>query len=321
MFLDSFLCLVWLPIAASKTYGLHSAREALLLTYNGTGAVPGWNWMLSFLFSGGTLIGFDAAGHVSEETKNASTVAARNIFTSTIYSGLGAFVVTIIFLFCTPSIETILTLNAPQPFVLIYSAALGRGGCVFMTLLTIIEGIFACAIVILSASRLVYAVARDGALPFSSWVGKVTPDGRPLNAVTCIFAFSALLLCMILPSTAAFTSILSGGVLPLMGSYGLIALLRLTVTPNGFKNTKFPLGRYKKVFYAIAVVFNGVLVAVFVSPFTFPVSVASMNFGSIIFAAITIFGVLSFWFTPEDKWLSREQIRRMYDSANCVLDS
>ena len=39
---------------------------------------------------------------------------------------------------------------------------------------------------------------------------------------------------------------------------------------------------------------------------------------SIVFCGITIFGVLSFWLTPEEKWLSREQIQRMYDGADDV---
>lgn len=38
---------------------------------NGTGAPPAWNWILGFLFTAGTLTGFDASGHIAEETKNA----------------------------------------------------------------------------------------------------------------------------------------------------------------------------------------------------------------------------------------------------------
>ena len=38
---------------------------------NGTGAPPAWNWILSFLFTAGTMTGFDASGHIAEETKNA----------------------------------------------------------------------------------------------------------------------------------------------------------------------------------------------------------------------------------------------------------
>jgi hypothetical protein len=40
----------------------------------------------------------------------------------------------ILFLFCTPA-DTTFILTAPQPFVLVYTQALGRGGATFMTIL------------------------------------------------------------------------------------------------------------------------------------------------------------------------------------------
>ena len=44
---------------------------------NGTGAPPGWNRSLSFFFAASTLVGFEAAGHIAEETKNARYTEAR----------------------------------------------------------------------------------------------------------------------------------------------------------------------------------------------------------------------------------------------------
>ncbi|KAG8890162.1 hypothetical protein FRB99_003921, partial [Tulasnella sp. 403] len=71
MMLDFFLCVIWLPIGVSRTYGFRSAKDVFTLTYNGTGAPAGWNWILSLLFATWTLTGFDASGHIAEETKNA----------------------------------------------------------------------------------------------------------------------------------------------------------------------------------------------------------------------------------------------------------
>lgn len=101
--LDFVLNMIWLPIATKRTYGFRSAHDAFMTTYNGTGAPPGWNWCLSYLATAGILIGFDASGHVAEETKNPSIAAARGIFWSTVTSGIGAIVVVILFLFCVVS--------------------------------------------------------------------------------------------------------------------------------------------------------------------------------------------------------------------------
>ena len=101
--LDFFLNVIWLPIGTAKTIGFRTVEQAFMSTYNGTGAPPGWNWCLSYLATAGILIGFDASGHVAEETKNAATTAARGIFWSTVVSGIGGFLAIILFLFCAVS--------------------------------------------------------------------------------------------------------------------------------------------------------------------------------------------------------------------------
>jgi len=101
--LDFFLNVIWLPIGTANTIGFRTAEQAFMTTYNGTGASPGWNWCLSYLATAGILIGFDASGHVAEETKNAATNAARSIFWSTVSSGFGGLLTVILFLFCEVS--------------------------------------------------------------------------------------------------------------------------------------------------------------------------------------------------------------------------
>lgn len=109
--LDFFLNLIWLPIGAANTWGFRSTHEAFMTTYNGTGAPEGWNWCLSYLATAGILIGFDASGHVAEETKNASITAARGIFWSTVASGIGGLATIILFLFCSVSTKRIVQSN------------------------------------------------------------------------------------------------------------------------------------------------------------------------------------------------------------------
>ena len=136
--LDFFLNIIWLPIGVSKTYGFQSAEFVFTQTYNDTGAPPVWNWMLSFYITAGILVGFEAPGHISEETKGASLNAARGIFSSAIVSCVLGFPVVILFLFCTPNLDTLYSLGAPQPFVSLYALSLGRGGLIVMNIVCII---------------------------------------------------------------------------------------------------------------------------------------------------------------------------------------
>lgn len=259
-----------------------------------------------------------------------STVAARGILLSELVTGACAFAATILWLFCTPPLDVWFDLYAPQPFVQvskrfsrrislmppqIYALALGKGPSVFMTALAVIGLILNASIATVAASRLVFAVARDGVLPFSSWVGTVTDDGRPKNAVTVMYCFGAILLCTILPSNVAFTSLVSAGgirvsclsalhneadpscsIAATIAAYALIAFCRLVFTPTSFKNTRFGLGVFARPFYAIAFLWNGLIFAVgihsfpgrrvadpapsqvYASPFSFPTTGKTFNY-------------------------------------------
>lgn len=304
--LDFLLCLIWLPIGVSRTYGFRSAKDVFTMTYNGTGAPAGWNWILSFLFTAGTLTGFDASGHVAEETKNARVIAGKGILSSCVATGVLGFITIILFLFCTPDFGTLFSLNAPQPFVLLYALALGRSGSAFMTAIAVIGLTLNTSVAIVAASRLIFAVARDGVLPMSGWIGKVDASGQPKNAVTVMYIFGACILCTILPSQVSFTSLVSAGGVPTIAAYGLISLLRLTMTRGRFKSSYFYLGKFGTPFYVCAAVFNAIVFSVMISPFTFPVTTATFNFACVIFGSITFFGIVSWYFTPEERWLRRE---------------
>ena len=80
-----------------------------------------------------------------------------------------------------------------------------------------------------------------------------------------IYISGAAILCTILPSQVAFTSLVSASAVLIIAAYGLIALLRLTMTPNRFQSSHFRLGRFGKPFYVCAVLFNGLMFAVCVS--------------------------------------------------------
>lgn len=76
---------------------------------------------------------------ISNPSNVPSVVAGRGIFTGALVTGICGFIITILFLFCTPDFEILFSLSAPQPFVQIYALALGRGPATFMTLLAALE--------------------------------------------------------------------------------------------------------------------------------------------------------------------------------------
>jgi translation initiation factor 5B len=190
----------------------------------------------------------------------------------------------------------------------------------------------------------------------SSWIGQVDDSGQPKHAVTVILIFGATILCTILPSQVAFTSLVSAGGVPTIAAYGLIALLRFTMTPDNFKSSYFFLGRFRKLYYFVTVLFNGLIVAVRLSTFPGPgfcslnpfighgfpfllscycchfqfcqshfhlflriinlLITCAITQASVIFGAITVFGFLSWYFTPPENWLRREQVVQALQASN-----
>jgi len=186
-----------------------------------------------------------------------------------------------------------------------------------MTALAVLGLICSASAAIIASSRLVYAIGRDGPIPLHNWVSRLSKNRMPYNAVTIIFAFCAVLLCTALPSPVAFTSLVSACNLMLLSPYGLIALLRLTITPDKFNRSKFSLkkyvGKFRHLIYAVTVIFGAFIFAVLVSPFYFPVTAQTFNFGCVVFSAITGFGVISWWrYKP---WLSHYVRNRRFVEA------
>lgn len=211
----------------------------------------------------------------------------------------------------------------------LYAVLLGKGGHIVMNVICIValwfvsllsshphclsSGILTritqnTAIAILAASRLVFAVARDGVLPWSSWVSRVS-DGQPRNAVIVVWAVASLITCTILPSSVAFTSLVSAAGVPSAAAYGLICLGRLFFTPKTFPKPAWSLGRWSKPFQAVSVLWNGWVVAVLFSPYVFPVTGETLNYAPVIMGAVTIFAVVSWWVIPEERWLPSRRIK------------
>jgi amino acid transporter len=313
--LDFALNLIWLPIGVSQTYGFQTAEYVFTQTYNETGAPPVWNWMLSYYVTAGILVGFEASGHISEETQNASVTAARGIFWSALASALIGFPLVILFLFCLPDLDVLNGLyetGAPQPFLIIYDMALGRGGHIVMNVVCILGLMFNLTIAGVASSRLIWAVARDGVLPFSGWISQVSKKKEPRNAIIVMHVFSSLLLCTILASPVAFPSLVSAAGVPTITSYALIAFGRCFITPHNFKHAAWSLGKWSRPLSFVTFIWNMFLAAILFSPLYFPVTGDSFNYSPVIFGAITIFAVVTWWVTPEEQWLPAARLGKVH---------
>ncbi|EEB07063.1 hypothetical protein SJAG_02144 [Schizosaccharomyces japonicus yFS275] len=315
--LDFFLNMIWLPIAVSSSYGFRGREFMLSTNYGlGEGVSHGWSWCLTFFCTARVLVGYDAAGHVAEETKDASHNAARGMMYSTLVNGLLSAAVIVMFLFClppTPHVYELLKLNPQQPFVSFYAESLGKHAHVFMNVVGMIGMLLDTTMAILASSRLVFAVARDGVLPFSGFLKRVDRDGQPRNAVTFIYVVAALLLCTILPSTVAFTSLMSAAAVPTFTAYALICFGRVFLSRKCMPKSAWSLGRFSLPFLVISMFWNLWSSIILLSPKAFPVTGKNFNYAPVILGSITVFAIISYFVIPSEKWNS---CRNIYRSDN-----
>ncbi|MDI3257935.1 MAG: amino acid permease [Kyrpidia sp.] len=149
------------------------------------------NFIKASLIGAFTLVGFEAAANLSEETVHASKTVPKAILTSLVLSGVFG---TLFLTAATLSIPDVaLITNSPNPLPAVIESNLGTWiGTAFLVL--VIISIFACGLVIMtSGSRLIYAMARDNVFFFSSFFKKISPTtGVPVPATVLLLVIGIL---------------------------------------------------------------------------------------------------------------------------------
>jgi amino acid transporter len=162
-----------------------------------TSGILFWLWVLpfAFLLTQYTITGFDACAHLSEETESASTAAAKGIWQSIFYSVLGGYILLLAVTFAIPddaqgNPDNALASLGVQP---IFVGALGQDWATFVLFISASAQFYCATSCMTSASRMTYAFSRDGAVPGSDTLKKLTPKRVPANAVMFVAVAAAVL--------------------------------------------------------------------------------------------------------------------------------
>ncbi|KAF7195180.1 putative amino-acid permease [Pseudocercospora fuligena] len=179
------------------------------------------------------LIGPDSCVHMAEEVKDASRTIPWAMVSTLILNGVTGLVMAITFAYCIGPIDAALTPAYNFAFIgTFYNATQSHAGATVMTCIITIITLCSAISNVATASRQMFAFARDNGLPFARFISYVRPGWDiPLNAVMICFTCTALLSLINLGSIVAFNAILSIGVVALLTSYmtsmGCILLKRI----------------------------------------------------------------------------------------------
>ncbi|MFM7495576.1 MAG: amino acid permease [Candidatus Nanopelagicus sp.] len=136
---------------------------------------------LGFLLTQYTITGFDACAHMSEETKRAEHAAARGLWQAIFYSAIGGWIVLLAFLYAVQDADAVTA--GGGGVAVIFAQALSAKWAGLVLLIASFGQLFCCTSALTSASRMMFAFSRDGALPGSKKLSKVDANKVPRNAV------------------------------------------------------------------------------------------------------------------------------------------
>ena len=112
---------------------------------------------------------------MSEEIRNASITLPRAMMWTVVVNGSLGFVMLVTFCFCLGDVETILSNPDVMPFVQTFLIATkSHVGTSVMTAILIVLTICGCITNVATASRQMFAFARDQGLPFSNFLAHVS---------------------------------------------------------------------------------------------------------------------------------------------------
>ena len=256
---------VVLVIGALLSVGLVQKPEFLLTQYSTDTNFPyGYSFLIGLLLAQWTLTGYDASAHLCEETIDPRRRAPWGIFLSVVVSVIaGAAMISVITL-SIPDLKVAAGFG-DNAFTEILRMRLGPG--LGNTIVALVLGaMWLCGLACMtSASRMIYAFARDGGVPFAKSLARVSPKHRtPSNAIW-LLAGVALLLGV---SVKLYSAVVSIATIALYVSYGLPIAAGLYSRSRGAWSTKGPwnLGRLSTITSIVAMLWIVFIIGVFVLP-------------------------------------------------------
>ncbi len=178
-------CLAWLaPLQPVAFLFTSYTREAFPLHYA---------FLIALLQPAWTFTGYDASAHATEETKDPSRNAPKGIILSVAVSAIAGWVMLAVVTLAIGDLDA--AAGASNPFLYILNTSMGAAGSALAWM--VIGAMWFCGLAsVTSNSRMVFAFARDGGLPFSKQLAKVSPRFQSPHVAVWTSVVMALLVAL-----------------------------------------------------------------------------------------------------------------------------
>ncbi|KAH7021494.1 amino acid permease [Microdochium trichocladiopsis] len=260
-------------------------------------ANDGISWLIGLQSAVFPMLGYDAACHLAEELPNASRNVPIAMLGGTAVNGVLGFAYAILLLFSTSPLDALLSTPTGFPFMQIFLDVTGsKAGSIVMSLIPCILATVGGIAGLASASRTLWAFARDEGLPFASYFSHVQPKVQvPVRAVVVVSVLQLLLGLLYLGNVTAFNAVLSLSIIcsylsHIMPIYYMVVRGRPTMERSRYG--AFVLSKFMGNAINIVAIMWIILVVVFsFFPLTMPVTPDNMNYSLVVLVGWLIFGL------------------------------
>ncbi|TLD07988.1 hypothetical protein E2P81_ATG10597 [Venturia nashicola] len=273
----------------------------------------GWSTVGAACFVGsitatGSFAGSDAAVHLSEETKDASKSVPRMIIFTIVLNGAMGLVFIITYCFCITNLEAVVQSESPFPFMDVFLAGTNsKAATVAMSTIPLILSVCTSLNALAAASRQAWSLARDQALPFSSWFRKVTTIGTPIPLNSIMFSLSILVIIALINigSSAALNTIIALLTSATSFSYALSisCILQKRLRGEPLPPSRFTLGKFAIPINALAVLYVTVACIASFFPVVNSSAVADMNWSIVMFGGVLLIAGVDYFFRGKKHYI------------------
>ncbi|KAL4810067.1 amino acid/polyamine transporter I [Aspergillus unguis] len=263
-----------------------------------------FSFLLGHIAVAWTMTDYDGTTHMSEETHDAATLGPVAIQSAVVVSGALGWLLTISLCFCLTDFDGILNTPTGLPAAQIFLNAGGKAGGMAMWLFAALVQLFTGCSAMLADTRMVYAFARDEALPFSASLSKInTITQTPVNAVWFVVLFAIALNLIAIGSTQTATAIFSITAPALDLSYVSVILAhRIYKHQVAFVEGPFTLGKWAKYINWVSIVWVLFISTILFFPPRVPITLENMNYGIFVGLFIAAFALVWWWVDARGKY-------------------
>ncbi|KAF4624483.1 hypothetical protein G7Y89_g13688 [Cudoniella acicularis] len=300
------LIIISITLLACASPEYSSAKFVFTQFLNETGWPDGIAWLLGLLQAGLGLTGFDAVAHMIEEIPNPAVEGPKIMIACVLIGVFTGFIFLLVLLFVAGPIDGpdgVILSSAGPLLKIFYNATSNKAGAICLLIFPLVCLLFATTTIMTTSTRMTYAFARDGGLPFSRVFAKVHPALElPLNALYLTVALVVIFGCIFLGSSSAFNAIISASVVALGVSYGIpiaINCIRGRKMLPASRPFRIPslLGWIANLIGLAYVILTTVL---FLFPPDLPVTGSNMNYCVVVFFIILVISIVQ-WFVDGRK--------------------